>query len=81
MVLASVIIGVKIAGIAGAVFSVPIAAVLSSFFFFYLDRYRPVPSPVELTPPEPEPPPGPTAIAVGASTAEGPERSSPKPSG
>jgi predicted PurR-regulated permease PerM len=43
VVLASVIIGVKIAGIAGAVFSVPIAAVLSSFFFFYLDRYRPKP--------------------------------------
>jgi predicted PurR-regulated permease PerM len=81
VVLASVIIGVKIAGIAGAVFSVPIAAVLSSFFFFYLDRYRPLPSPAELTPPEPEPPPGPTAIAVGASAAEGLERSSPKPSG
>jgi predicted PurR-regulated permease PerM len=45
VVLASVIIGVKIAGIAGAVFSVPIAAVLSSFFFFYLDRYRPKPGP------------------------------------
>jgi predicted PurR-regulated permease PerM len=44
VVLASVIIGIKIAGIAGAVFSVPIAAVLSSFFFFYLDRYRPKPA-------------------------------------
>jgi len=46
VVLASVIIGIKIAGIAGAVFAVPIAAVLSSFFFFYLDRYRPRPEPV-----------------------------------
>jgi predicted PurR-regulated permease PerM len=46
VVLASVIIGIKIAGLAGAVFAVPIAAVLSSFFFFYLDRYRPRPEPV-----------------------------------
>ncbi|MET1231369.1 MAG: AI-2E family transporter [Candidatus Limnocylindrales bacterium] len=45
VVLASVVIGLKVAGIAGAVFSVPIAAVLSSFFFFYLDRYRPKPIP------------------------------------
>jgi predicted PurR-regulated permease PerM len=55
VVLASVIIGVKIAGIAGAVFSVPIAAVASSFFFFYLDRHRPKPAP--------EAPPGPDGDA------------------
>jgi predicted PurR-regulated permease PerM len=65
VVLASVIIGIKIAGIAGAVFSVPIAAVLSSFFFFYLDRYRPKP--------EPEAPPGsePDARAADATDAGG----------
>ena len=49
VVLASVIIGIKIAGLAGAVFAVPIAAVLSSFFFFYLDRYRPKPTGVAVT--------------------------------
>ena len=38
VVLASVLIGAKLAGIPGAVFSVPIAAVLSSFFFYYLNR-------------------------------------------
>ncbi len=52
VVLASVIIGIKIAGLAGAVFAVPIAAVLSSFFFFYLDRYRPLPEPAK--PPDPQ---------------------------
>ncbi len=38
VVLGSVIIGSKIAGIAGAVFSIPIAAVISAFFFYYLGR-------------------------------------------
>jgi predicted PurR-regulated permease PerM len=38
VVLGSVIVGAKLAGIAGAVFSVPVAAVLSSFFFYYLSR-------------------------------------------
>ena len=38
VVLASVIIGIKLAGIAGAIFGIPIAAVLSSFFFYYLNR-------------------------------------------
>ena len=38
VVLGSVIIGAKVAGIAGAIFSVPVAAVLASFFFYYLTR-------------------------------------------
>ena len=38
MVLASVLIGAKVAGIAGAVFGIPIAAVISAFFFHYLDE-------------------------------------------
>jgi len=38
VVLASVIVGAKIAGVAGAIFSVPIAAVISAFFFHYLNR-------------------------------------------
>lgn len=38
VVLGSVILGLKIAGIPGAVFGIPIAAVLSSFFFYYLNR-------------------------------------------
>ncbi|MFI5262268.1 MAG: AI-2E family transporter, partial [Candidatus Limnocylindrales bacterium] len=38
VVLASVVIGAKIAGVAGAIFSVPVAAVLSSIFFYYLNH-------------------------------------------
>jgi len=66
VVLASVILGIKIAGIAGAVFSVPIAAVLSSFFFFYLDRYRPKPTPETLIDQGPEAAAGPTPNASSA---------------
>ena len=40
VVLASVIVGSKIAGIPGAVFGIPVAAVFSSFFFYYLNRSR-----------------------------------------
>ncbi|MCU0504573.1 MAG: AI-2E family transporter, partial [Chloroflexi bacterium] len=38
VVLGSVIVGSKVAGIAGAVFAIPIAAVASAFFFYYLQR-------------------------------------------
>ena len=44
VVLGSVLIGAEIAGIAGAIFGIPIAAVVSAFFFHYLaitrDRHR-----------------------------------------
>jgi predicted PurR-regulated permease PerM len=40
IVLASVLIGAKIAGIAGAVFGIPIAAVLSAMFFSWFERSR-----------------------------------------
>jgi predicted PurR-regulated permease PerM len=39
VVLASVIIGAKVAGVAGAIFGIPIAAVLSSLFFHYLEIF------------------------------------------
>jgi predicted PurR-regulated permease PerM len=39
-VLGSVMIGSKIAGIPGAVFGIPVAAVIASFFFYYLGRNR-----------------------------------------
>ncbi len=45
VVLGSVLIGSKIAGVAGAIFAIPIAAVLSAFFFHYLVLTR-EPSPV-----------------------------------
>ena len=45
VVLGSVLIGAKVAGIAGAIFGIPIAAVLSAFFFHYLAMTRD-PSPV-----------------------------------
>ena len=38
VVLASVLIGMKLFGIAGAIFGLPIAAVISSFFFYFLRR-------------------------------------------
>jgi predicted PurR-regulated permease PerM len=40
VVLGSVLIGSKIAGVTGAIFGIPIAAVLSAFFFQYLSRVR-----------------------------------------
>jgi predicted PurR-regulated permease PerM len=40
VVLGSVLIGAKIAGVAGAIFGIPIAAVLSAFFFHYLALTR-----------------------------------------
>jgi predicted PurR-regulated permease PerM len=40
VVLGSVLIGAKIAGVAGAIFGIPIAAVLSAFFFHYLAMTR-----------------------------------------
>ncbi len=40
VVLASVVIGSKIAGIAGAIFGIPIAAVLSALFFHWVARSR-----------------------------------------
>lgn len=45
VVLGSVLIGSKIAGVTGAIFGIPIAAVLSAFFFHFLVLYR-EPSPV-----------------------------------
>lgn len=38
VVLGSVLIGSRIAGIPGAIFGIPISAVVSAFFFFYLRR-------------------------------------------
>jgi predicted PurR-regulated permease PerM len=40
VVLGSVLVGSKVAGIPGAVFGVPVAAVIASFFFYYLSRNR-----------------------------------------
>jgi predicted PurR-regulated permease PerM len=38
VVLGSVVVGTKVAGIAGAIFGIPIAAVLSAFFFYAFER-------------------------------------------
>ncbi len=38
VVLASVLIGLKLFGFAGAIFGLPVAAVISSFFFYFLRR-------------------------------------------
>lgn len=39
VVLASVIVGSKIAGVSGAIFGIPVAAVISSLFFHYLEIF------------------------------------------
>ena len=39
-VLGSVMIGSKLAGIPGAIFGIPVAAVIASFFFYYLGHMR-----------------------------------------
>jgi predicted PurR-regulated permease PerM len=38
VVLGSVLVGSRVAGIPGAIFGIPVAAVVSAFFFFYLRR-------------------------------------------
>jgi predicted PurR-regulated permease PerM len=38
LVLVSVLIGLKIQGVVGAIFAIPVAAVISTFFFYYLQR-------------------------------------------
>jgi predicted PurR-regulated permease PerM len=38
VVLVSVIIGLRLQGFIGAIFAIPVAAVISTFFFFYLNR-------------------------------------------
>jgi predicted PurR-regulated permease PerM len=38
VVLVTVLIGLKLQGVVGAIFAIPVAAVISSFFFFYLER-------------------------------------------
>jgi len=40
IVLGSVLVGSKIAGVIGAIFGIPVAAVLSAFFFYYLGQRR-----------------------------------------
>jgi len=40
VVLGSVMIGSKLAGIPGAIFGIPVAAVIASFFFYYLGHMR-----------------------------------------
>ena len=46
VVLGSVLIGGRIAGIPGAIFGIPIAAVVSAFFFQFLHRTSARPAPV-----------------------------------
>jgi predicted PurR-regulated permease PerM len=40
VVLGSVMVGTKLAGIPGAIFGIPVAAVVASFFFYYLGHMR-----------------------------------------
>jgi predicted PurR-regulated permease PerM len=40
VVLVSVLIGMRVQGVVGAIFAVPVAAVISAFFFHYLNRTR-----------------------------------------
>lgn len=40
VVLGSVMVGTKLAGVPGAIFGIPVAAVISAFFFYYLKNHR-----------------------------------------
>jgi predicted PurR-regulated permease PerM len=40
VVLGSVLVGSRLAGIPGAIFGIPVAAVIASFFFYYLHQHR-----------------------------------------
>jgi len=40
VVLVSVLIGLRLQGFVGAIFAIPVAAVISAFFFHYLERSR-----------------------------------------
>jgi predicted PurR-regulated permease PerM len=40
VVLGSVMVGTKVAGVPGAIFGIPVAAVISAFFFYYLKSHR-----------------------------------------
>jgi predicted PurR-regulated permease PerM len=43
VVLISVLIGLKVQGVVGAIFAIPVAAVISTFFFYYLNRTQMAP--------------------------------------
>jgi predicted PurR-regulated permease PerM len=92
MVLVSVLIGLKVYGVVGAVFAIPVAAVISAFFFHFLSRSatgtRDVASRAARrleerggrrvrVPTPPEVPPG--AADLGAPTRLSPARPSPQP--
>jgi AI-2E family transporter len=38
VVLISVLIGLRLQGVVGAIFAVPVAAIISAFFFYYLNQ-------------------------------------------
>ncbi len=46
VVLISVLIGLKVQGVVGAIFAIPVAAVISTFFFYYLNRTQTSPKDV-----------------------------------
>ena len=46
VVLISVLIGLKLQGVVGAIFAIPVAAVISTFFFYYLNRTQTAPKDV-----------------------------------
>jgi predicted PurR-regulated permease PerM len=81
MVLISVIIGLKIAGIAGAIFAVPVAAVIASIFKYFVEQNAAVPRDVTTRAAKrvgqregrqvrvPKPPP----VGVGSSTDTAPD--------
>jgi predicted PurR-regulated permease PerM len=75
VVLVSVLIGLRLQGVIGAVFAIPVAAVISAFFFHYLNRSQGGPRDVtsraarRLEQREGRPVRVPTPPAVGASAA------------
>ncbi len=83
VVLVSVLIGIRLQGVVGAIFAIPVAAVISAFFFHYLNRTQGGPRDVasraarRLEEREGRPVRVPTPPAVGAPAASVPTGTTP----
>jgi predicted PurR-regulated permease PerM len=95
VVLVSVLIGLRLQGIIGAIFAVPVAAVISAFFFHYLKRSQGGPRdvtsraarrveeregrPIRVPSPPPVGAPGTGSLQTAGSTASAPSSGSAEP--
>jgi predicted PurR-regulated permease PerM len=95
VVLVSVLIGLRLQGVVGAIFAIPVAAVISAFFFHYLNRSQGGPRdvtsraarrlevrqgrPIRVPTPPPVTAPGAASMATASGVAAGGMASPPSP--